>query len=83
LVLSKERIRRGFGASSGYDRTLANYGLETREARDLLRRRLAAVIEQLWPEEMKGQTELVAVDPRAGIEAIEEKLRQLSPQNDA
>ena len=65
------------------DRTLANYGLETREARDLLRRRVASVIEQLWPKEMKGQTELVALDPRAGIEAIEEKLRQLSPQNDA
>jgi hypothetical protein len=65
------------------DRTLANYGLETREARDLLRRILASVIDQLWSKEMKGQTELVAPDPRAGIEAIQDKLRQLSPQNDA
>lgn len=65
------------------DRTLANYGLETREARDLLRRRLSSVIEQLWPKEIKGQMELVASDPRIGIEAIEDKLRQLSPQSDA
>jgi hypothetical protein len=65
------------------DRIMANYGVETREARDLLRRNLASVIEQLWPKEMKGQTELVAPDPRAGIEALEHKLRQLSPQNEA
>jgi len=65
------------------DRTLANYGSETREARDLLRRRLASIIEHLFPKEIKGQTGLVALDPRAGIEAIEAKLRQLSPQNDA
>jgi hypothetical protein len=65
------------------DRIMANYGSETREARDLLRRRLASVIEQLWPKEMWGQTEFVTPDPRAGIEAIEGELRQLSPQNDA
>jgi len=65
------------------DRTLANYGLETREARDLLRHNVASVTEQLWPKEMKGQTELMAVDRRVAIEAIEDKLRQLSPQNDA
>jgi len=65
------------------DRTLANYGLETREARDLLRRRIASVTEQLWPKEMKGQTDVVVPNPRARIEAIEDKIRQLSPQNDA
>ena len=30
------------------DRIMANYGVETREARGLLRRNLASVIEQLW-----------------------------------
>ncbi len=62
------------------DRVMANYGSETREARDLLRRRLASAIGQLWPKE--GHIEFVALDPRVGIEAIEDKLRQLSPQND-
>ena len=65
------------------DRTLSNYGSETREARDLLRRVVASNIEQVWPKERKGQREFVTPDPRAGIEAIEGKLRQLSPQNDA
>ena len=65
------------------DHTLANYGSETREARDLLRRVVASNIEQVWPKERKGQREFVTPDPRAGIEAIEDKIRQLSPQNDA
>jgi len=65
------------------DRTLANYGSETREARDLLRRVIASNIERIWPKERKGQREFATPDPRAGIEAIEDKIRQLSPQNDA
>ncbi len=65
------------------DRVMANYGSETRATRDLLRRRLASAIEQLWPKEMEGQAEFATPDPRAGIEAIGDKLRQLSPQNDA
>jgi hypothetical protein len=65
------------------DRIMANYGPETREARDLLRRSLASAIERLWPEETKWQIESAVPDPRTGIEALEGKLRQLSPQNDA
>jgi len=65
------------------DRAMADYGSETREARDLLRRNLASVIERLWSKETKGQTELMASPPRTGIGTIEDKLRQLSPQNDA
>ena len=65
------------------DHTLANYGSETREARDVLRRVVASNIEQVWPKERKGQGEFVTPDPRTGIEAIEDKILQLSPQNDA
>jgi Na+-translocating ferredoxin:NAD+ oxidoreductase RnfG subunit len=39
------------------DRTMAEYGSETRESRDLLKRILVARISQIWPEE-KGNVTL-------------------------
>jgi hypothetical protein len=65
------------------DRVMAQYGPETREARDLLRRGLASTIKRIWPKERIEQTEAKVLDPRAGIEALQEKLLQLSPQNEA
>jgi hypothetical protein len=43
----------------------------------------ASTIEQTWPKERTGQTEVKALDRRAVIEALQAKLRQLPPQNDA
>ena len=65
------------------DRVMAQYGPETREARDLLRRGVASTIERIWPNERMEQTEVKGLDPRAGIEALQEKLLQLTPRNDA
>jgi len=64
------------------DRVMAQYGPETREARDLLRRGVASAIEQNWPKERTGQTEAKALHTGAVIEVLQGKLRQLSPQND-
>jgi hypothetical protein len=64
------------------DRVMAHYGPETREARDMLRRSVASTIEQVWPKERAGLKEAKALDPRAG-QALQDKLLQLSPQNDA
>jgi len=52
-------------------------------ARDLLRRQLASGIERIWPKERMDQTEAKAIDPRDGLEALQNKLLKLSPQNDA
>ena len=64
------------------DRTMAEYGAQTREARDLLKQTLAARISQIWPEEnanvMPG-----ALGRGSGIEAIQRKLLDLSPGTDA
>jgi hypothetical protein len=64
------------------DRTMAQYGPETREARDMLRRSVAATIARIWPSDKEG----VAVEKTgrsgSGIEDLDEKLRQLSPRND-
>jgi hypothetical protein len=64
------------------DRTMAEYGAQTGEARDLLKQTLAARISQIWPEEnanvMPG-----ALGRGSGIEAIQRKLLDLSPGTDA
>lgn len=65
------------------DRVMAHYGPETKEVRDQLRSSVASAIEQVWPKERTGLTEAKALDPRIGLEALQDKLRQLSPQNDA
>ena len=65
------------------DRVMAHYGPETRESRDLLRRTVASGIERIWPNEKIEPMEVKNLDPRAGMEALQQKLLQLSPQNDA
>jgi type II secretory pathway pseudopilin PulG len=64
------------------DRTMAEYGPETQEARDLLRQTTAARISQIWPEGNSTVTPS-AIGRGSGIEAIQRKLLDLSPQTDA
>ena len=65
------------------DRVMAHYGPETKEVRDQLRRSVASAIEQIWSKDRTGQTATKLPDPRTGVEALQDELRQLSPQNDA
>jgi hypothetical protein len=65
------------------DRVMAQYGPETKEARDLLRHSIASTIKRIWPEDNIGQAIAEAPEGRVPIEAIQDKLRQLSPRNDA
>jgi hypothetical protein len=63
------------------DRVMAQYGPETREARDFLRRSVASAIRRIWPE---GANEVAVgavevVDPN---EMLQDRLRQLAPHND-
>ena len=62
------------------DRVLAHYGPEARDARDLLRRSVVRLIEQLWPEPSAGSS---PPTPTGGLEAFYDKIQALSPQNDA
>ena len=63
------------------DLTMADYGPETKESRDILRLSIKSTIERLWPAEKTigietvGQTEI-------GFKKFEQKLQQLSPRND-
>ncbi len=65
------------------DRVMAQYGPETKDARDLLRRSIAFTIKRVWPEDNTGQAVTEAPEGRVFIEAIQDQLRQLSPKNDA
>jgi hypothetical protein len=63
------------------DRALARYGPETKEARSLLERSVAATLERFWPDEGARP---IAIDPKASpVEALYDKIEELSPQNDA
>jgi hypothetical protein len=64
------------------DSTMARYGPETREARDILRRSLIASIERVWPEEKNTIPAKKVGKAESGTENLEEKLRQLAPRND-
>lgn len=63
------------------DRVLAHYGPETKEIRDQLRLTVAASIERHWPKEKTGQKEDKTSNSMASLEAIQDKIRQLSPKN--
>ena len=63
------------------DRTLAEYGPETKDARDLLKQLLSARISQIWPEE-GGNVSLAALGGGAGIELVRRNLFAMSPKTD-
>jgi len=63
------------------DRLLANYGSESAESRDLLRRSVGSAITHMWPDRKSSQT--AQLDPSASSgEAFFNSIQQLSPQND-
>src|SRR5260370_35231972 len=63
------------------DRVLARYGPETREARSLFQRSVAAAGERFWPVDHNRPA---ALDPRATpVEALYSKIEELSPQSAA
>jgi hypothetical protein len=64
------------------DGTMARYGPETKEARDILRRTATATIERLWSSEKTADVLEKVGQGESGIELLEGKLRQLSPRND-
>jgi len=65
------------------DRELAQYGPQTKELRDLLRRTLANRLDTIWPEERSQSAELDASVDVSTAEGLENRIRQLVPENDA
>src|SRR5947199_88875 len=61
----------------------ADYGPETKAAREQLRRTVATQIEDLWPEEKTGASGLAAVERTNGLEAVQMTLLKVMPTTDA
>jgi hypothetical protein len=65
------------------DRTMAEFGPDTAEVRRLFRQMVATKIIQIWPNERTGNVDADAISQGPGMEVIQRKLLDLSPQNDA
>ncbi len=76
-------LRRAGAHAILLDRTLAQYGPETQEARNLLREIVAVRIHQIWPDASSRNVDLNVISGGLGAEALQRKLLDLSPQNDA
>lgn len=81
---SKDGELRGAAARAVLlDRTMAEYGPETGEARNLFRQMVETKINQFWPKESTGNVDADAIGRGPGIEIVQRKLLDLAPQNDA
>ena len=61
------------------DRLMANYGPETKEARDLLRRSVVHTLDEMWPEQRSQAAQL---EPGVSSDALHDKIYRLSPHNE-
>ena len=64
------------------DRALANYGPETKEAREELRTTVVAGIEMFWPSEKAEGAGFKSFERASGMEALQTKIRELTPTTD-
>jgi hypothetical protein len=65
------------------DRMLSNYGPETKEVRELIRRTVASRVEAIWPKDRSQRARFDAPEAAFAAQEIEARILQLSPQNDA
>jgi len=84
---SFDTVNEGFRQSAAkvilLDRALAQYGPETKDVRELLRRSFTTRVEQLFPKERPRSATLNSPQATAAMEGFQQKLRALAPQNDA
>ena len=65
------------------DHTMVRYGVETKDARDLLRRTVGSTIRARWPETGIQVPSLDGVKPWAALREVQGRLRRLAPSDDA
>ena len=64
------------------DRLLAQYGSETKEARELLHRAGTATLDRLWPEDRSRSANLKPGEARELMQVFYNKVASLTPQNE-
>jgi hypothetical protein len=65
------------------DNLLTQYGPETGDVRNLMRRSVVALADRMWRESSSGAARAAPFEASAASEAFFAKLQQLSPQNDS
>ena len=84
---SFDTVNEGFRESAAkiilLDRALAQYGPETKDLRDLLKRGFTARVEQFFPKGLSRTSTLSSPQATAAMEGFQQRLRALPPQNDA
>jgi hypothetical protein len=66
------------------DRTLAHYGPESKDARDMLRASVADLLQRTWPAENPGSGQSKGKAGTEGrYEGLYEKIQEMVPKNDA
>jgi hypothetical protein len=83
---SFDSVNDGFRQSAAriilLDRTLAQYGPETKDLRESIRKSFAVRLDRLFPREQSQRSTLGAAEGTAAGEGVQQRLRALSPQND-
>jgi hypothetical protein len=64
------------------DRTLSNYGPETKDARNMLRRIVASRVSAIWPEDRSKPARLDSPEAAFAAQDIENGIMNLSPRTD-
>jgi len=84
---SFDSVNEGFRQSAAkiilLDRALAQYGAETKDLRELLRRSYTVRVEQLFSKAQTQRSVLNSPEGTRAIEGFQQRIRALSPQNDA
>jgi len=65
------------------DRILSDYGPETKDAREQLRRTVVSSIEMIWPDSKSGKSDLGDYERMDGMEMTERTVLKLTPASDA
>ncbi|MET0165751.1 MAG: hypothetical protein ABW318_12225 [Vicinamibacterales bacterium] len=80
---ANEGFRQSAARAILLDRTLAQYGPETKDVREMLRNAFTARIDHLFPKDRSKRSTLGAAQGTAAIEGFVQRLRALAPQTDA
>lgn len=83
---SYDAVNEGFRESAAkiivLDRSLAQYGPETKDLREMLKRGFAARIDQFFPATQSKGSTLGSPQATSMMEAFQQRIRALTPQND-
>ena len=64
------------------DRLLAQYGPETKTSRELLRRSIDPLADQIWREGASGSSKVTRSDTNSSAEEMNYRIQELTPQSD-